>query len=272
MGYERNYLQLVDLAVQHGDIRPSRVGTTRSLFCQTLSISELSWGFFPLLTTRQLYPKPVLGELAAFIRGAEDLATFKYFGCNYWDDNARAWVMNSGVDPKDMRVGKIYGAKWRNFHGVDQLERLLDSLKNDKYSRRHILTTWDPSETDQCLPPCHLLTQFYVSHGTTLNATVYMRSVDLLLGLPSDIILYSALMLLICKELNMSPGRLNFQMGDCHVYENHIDAWNEQHINPMKDLPLYSLHEGTSLRSFLPSELDFHHYEGHPRIHYALNV
>ena len=272
MGYERNYIGLVEIVVSHGDIRPSRVGTTRSLFCQTLSISDLSWGFFPVLTTRQLYPKPVFGELAAFIRGAEDLATFRGFGCNYWDANAAAWEMNRRVPQDQMRVGKIYGSKWRDFHGVDQLEVLLDGLKSDKYSRRHVLTTWDPSETDQCLPPCHLLTQFYVSHGTTLNATVYMRSVDLLLGLPSDVILYSTLLLLICKELNMSPGRLNFQMGDCHVYENHLDAWSNQNINPIGELPLYSLSDSADLRNFLPSDIAIPNYDGHPRIHYALNV
>jgi len=171
MSYERNYMTLVDRVILNGDIRPSRAGRTHGLFCQTLVVPGIGQGVFPLLTTRQLYPRAVLGELAAFLKGAEYLSTFKYYGCNYWEDNARAWSGNAGKKTEDLRVGKIYGAKWLDYHGVDQLQVLLRNLKKDPYSRRHILLTWDPSETDQCLPPCHIIAQFYVTVGPTLHCT-----------------------------------------------------------------------------------------------------
>jgi thymidylate synthase len=215
---------------------------------------------------------PVLGELAAFLKGAEYLTTFKNYGCNYWDDNAMAWVENLGRDPEDMRVGKIYGAKWLDYHGINQLELLLRNLRSDPFSRRHILLTWDPSESDQCLPPCHIIAQYYVTLGPTLHCNVYMRSVDLCLGLPSDVILYAALLCLIAKEVNHAPGRLSFQFGDTHVYENHIQSWDRQACHQIKDGILYELKGSSTLHDFVPSDFTFKNYEDFPRIHYELNV
>jgi len=272
MTYERLYISLVDNVILNGDIRPSRSGMTRSLFGQTLHVPGLAEGLFPLLTTRQLYPRSVLGELAAFLKGAEYLSMFKDLGCNYWDDNAIAWVENLGRDPEDMRVGKIYGAKWLDFHGINQLQVLLENLHKDPYSRRHLLITWDPSETDQCLPPCHIIAQFYVTIGPTLHCNVYMRSVDLCLGLPSDVILYAALLCLIAKEMNFAPGQLSFQLGDTHIYENHINTWDRQAAHPIKEGILYELKATSNLTSFMPDDFTFKNYTGFPRIHYVLNV
>jgi thymidylate synthase len=270
--YERNYMALVDRVILNGDIRPSRAGKTRSLFSQSIQIPGLSSGVFPLLTTRQLYPMSVLGELAAFLKGAEYLSTFKEYGCNYWDDNAMAWLENMGRDPEDMRVGKIYGSKWLDYHGINQLELLVRTLKSDPWSRRHILLTWDPSETDQCLPPCHIIAQFYVTIGPTVSCNVYMRSVDLCLGLPSDVILYAALLCLVAQEVNYAPGMLSFQFGDTHIYENHIDSWDRQAANMIKGDTLYELCSSASLGNFAPVDFAFKNYEGYPRIHYELNV
>ena len=272
MTYEHNYMRLVDHVILNGDIRPSRAGLTRSLFSQTLHVPGLAEGLFPLLTTRQLYPKAVLGELAAFLKGAEYLSTFKKYGCHYWEDNARAWSENIGRNPEDMRVGKIYGSKWLDYHGINQLQVLLENLKIDPYSRRHLLITWDPSETDQCLPPCHIIAQYYVTIGPALHCNVYMRSVDLCLGLPSDVILYAALLCLIAKELNYAAGRLSFQFGDTHVYENHINSWDKQALNPVKGGILYELRNSATIENFVPDDFIFKDYEGFPRIHYDLNV
>jgi len=272
VSYELDYIALVHGTLTKGERRETRAGPSVALFGAAISIGELMYGFFPLLTTRQLHPKPVLGELAAFVRGAEDLAVFKSFGCNYWDGNAQAWVRNAARRREHQRVGKIYGAKWRDFHGVDQLSCLVNGLREDPYSRRHLLVAWDPSEEDQCLPPCHVLAQFYVTTDKALDVAVYMRSVDLCLGLPSDVILYSALLCLLAKEAGCSPGAVTFFLGDAHVYENHVPSWHEQEKSLVRAPPRYKLSEGASLLEFLPGDFEFPNYQGLPRINYELNV
>lgn len=267
---DEDYIDLVECAVNFGESVPSRVGNTRRLFSRTLEIESLLYGQFPILTTRKIFYEPVLGELAAFLRGATMVREFKEFGCNYWDANAAAWAGNIGLPPEQHRVGNIYGAKWRNFHGVDQIARLVIGIKNDPYSRRHLLTAYDPSEPWQCLAPCHLLAQFAVVESR-LELAVYMRSVDLCLGLPSDIILYATLLLLVCKETHHAPGRITFHLGDTHIYENHVDTFlNEQLYATQYEPPTYKLNPGTSLDTFKPLDLLLFNYDHGAKLVYPL--
>lgn len=272
MNYEQDYHALLEHVIRCGDDKGSRAGPTRAVYGKALTITELAFGYFPLLTARKMYPAPILGELAAFLLGATDLQTFKNFGCNYWDENAIAWEYNNERPMNDLAVGNIYGAKWRNFHGVDQLQVLLDSIRLDPYGRRHLLTTYDPSEKWQCLPPCHLLTQFHVTIHGQLHCTVYMRSVDLCLGLPSDVVLYSGLLILVANELGYDPGYLTFMLGDAHIYANHLDQAQMQLSCPRFKSPTWRLQKNTSLFDFVPSDLEIVDYQHGEKLHYAFNV
>ena len=238
-----------------------------------LRIDELAQNRFPILTARKMFYRPVFGELAAFLHGAVDLRTFRDFGCNYWDANAANWAGNSHLNEDEWQVGQIYGAQWRNWlgGGHDQIEALVKSLIRDPNSRRHLLTTYDPTEDQACLPPCHLLAQFNISRGR-LSCCVYMRSVDLCLGLPSDVLLYAALLVLLANETDYLPGSLTFMLGDTHIYENHVATWLDKQTTALShELPTYRL-EPTTLDTFSPDRLVLNNYQSGERIAYKFNV
>jgi thymidylate synthase len=228
---------------------------------------------FPLLTTRAVPYRGVLGELAAFIEGTSSLSRFKELGCNYWDGNAEAWA------PGQDTVGRIYGVQWRDWRNgdrsIDQLKRLVEGLISRPYDRRHILTAWNPGELEEmCLPPCHIFAQFYRSSvSSRLDCTVYMRSVDLCLGLPADLVLYAMLLTLIAEETKLHPGMLIFMLGDAHIYENHLDSWKIQRSRePHSDLPKAHFPAGMGLWNFDPTQVSFVGYHPEPNIKYELNV
>jgi len=271
--YELDYLDLVTKTVELGEYRNCRNGETRALFGKTLVIEELEHNLFPILTTRQIFYKGVLGELAAFVRGATTIKEFKEFGCNYWDANAKAWIGNLGLEPKDHSIGHIYGAQWRNWRksGYDQLQRMLDGLYKDPHGRRHVMTTFDPIEK-ACLPPCHLLCQFFASSRGKLDCTVYLRSLDLIHGLPSDVILYAGLMCLISNHIEMMPGKLTIFIGDCHIYENHVDKFLYiQKDRPLQKPPTYSMMPN-EVFDFMPAHFGLLNYEFMGPIDYPFNV
>lgn len=276
--FELAYSQLVSDVLKRGDVRPSRVGNTISVFGTTLTIDCLEQGLFPVLTQRKIFMRGILGELAAFLQGADDLATFKALGCNYWDDNAAKWNQNIGLPQSEQLVGRIYGVQWRSWTSlltgtVDQLERLVRSLQQDPYSRRHLLTTYNPAElVEGCLPPCHLLAQFNVRPSGYLDCVVTMRSVDLCLGLPSDIVLYAALLSILAQETGYHPGKLVFMMGDSHVYENHIQQLPAQFARPTHPLPSYTLAKQANINNFVATDLELIGYVNSGVLKYDLNT
>jgi len=272
MNWEHDYLNLLQEVAEDGEVQEGRNGTTRSKFGVMIESRELEDSYFPILTTRKMYPEGIFGELAAFVRGAEMLKDFKDFGCNYWDANAAAWGYNLGLPPEEHLVGKIYGYKWRNFHGVDQLERLVEGLKKEPRSRRHVLTTYDPSETFQCLPPCHLLAQYSVRRGGILESCVYMRSVDLCVGLPTDMVLYATLQVLLAHEVGLDPGAITFMLGDAHIYENHLPLLEEQLKRKPVPPPAYELLDGATPFNFEPCDINLIDYKHHDPINYEFNV
>lgn len=262
------YLSLVKNVLETGAKRKTRAGPTRQRFGRVIEIDCLRDGRFPILTSRKIFYKPVLGELAAFLRGATDLKTFKDFGCNYWDANAATWGVNRSLPQEDWDIGNIYGAKWRNFNDIDQLEKLIINLVREPSSRRHLLTAYDPAEDYQCLPPCHLMAQFNVDNDSFLDCIVYMRSVDLCLGLPSDIILYATLMLLVAQETGYKPGTLTFMLGDTHIYENHVDIFKKQFVGPVFDLPTWELDANATIDNFEPKHLSLINYQHGEKLEY----
>lgn len=271
--FERSYLALASQVLVQGAARSSRVGPTVQMFGAMIPIMDLRDGHFPVLTTRCMYMTGILGELAAFLRGATTLQEFKDLGCNYWHDNAAKWEGNRHREQKDWLVGNIYGAQWRKFgkHGIDQIEALQEGLRKDPYGRRHLLTTLDPSTYNEaCLPPCHLLTQFHVSNTGELDAMVYMRSVDLCLGLPADVVLYAVLLLLTAQSVNLKPGRLAFAMGDTHIYTVHSDKLMEQLDREMEEPVLFTLDKAATLDNFKPEDFQLINYVAKPAIKYEL--
>lgn len=270
------YLMLVNGVVAYGAKRETRAGPTRQVFGTRFSTDVMCFGKFPIITTRKIFYKPVLGELAAFLRGATDLQTFKDFGCNYWDANALAWDWNKDASArKPVRVGNIYGAKWRSWHDPesrtyvhDQLAQLVHNLKRDPGSRRHVITAYDPTEDWHCLPPCHLMAQFNVDNDGFLDCIVYMRSVDLCLGLPSDVILYATLTILLASQVGLKPGTLNFMLADTHIYENHVEQFKKQLTAPVYELPTWSLNPDTTIDNFIPADLQLINYVHGDKIEY----
>jgi thymidylate synthase len=238
-----------------------------------MSVMDMTHGDFPILTTRKMHIAGIAGELAAFLRGATTLKEFKDFGCNYWDANAAAWHANKGVPVEAQRVGHIYGAQWRYFgaSGVNQIAMLQEGLVNNPFGRRHLLTTYDPSTLDDgCLPPCHLLTQFNVTNEQKLDAIVYMRSVDLCLGLPTDVALYAMLLILTAQSTGYTPGRLAFMMGDTHVYHAHSDMLQVQVLRDIGIPCQWKLDENSSLDDFKPEHFELVGYNPQPAIKYEL--
>lgn len=266
------YQVLCEQVLRNGYVKPSRVGETLSL----PGLSIKSWNVaqeFPILSSRKIFLPGILGELAAFLRGATMLREFKKQGCNYWDHNASQWPLNEGLRQENWSVGRIYGAQWREWGitGLDQIKALVDGIKADPHGRRHLLTTWNPEELGaMCLPPCHLLAQFYV-HGDRIDCIVYMRSVDLALGLPSDLVLYGVLLMLVAKEVGLKPGTLHMQFGDAHIYKPHIEklAAQLQRFPPTIG-PYATLSLDATLNNFTADKFYLRNYDPLEAIKYEL--
>jgi thymidylate synthase len=271
--WDYEYNELLTQVLDVGETVHGRNGTTRSVFGTMISCYDLEDSIFPILTTRKIYYEGIFGELAAFVRGATRLLEFKNWGCNYWDANAIAWHRNKDKSVGHMEVGRIYGSQWRNFDGHDQLKALLLGLKLNPTGRRHVLTSYNPAEVEQgCLPPCHLLAQYSVRRQGTLESCIYMRSVDLCVGLPTDMVLYAAMQVVIAHELNLQPGAITFMLGDAHIYENHLPLLEEQLARKPRHGPVYEIAPDTKLLNFRPTDLTLPEYKHYDPIKYPFNV
>lgn len=249
--------------------KPVRNGETISLPGLSLTTPVPVKIEFPIITSRRIHTRGIFGELAAFLDGATTLESFTKRGCNYWKHNAAQWGPNHSRLESEYMVGRIYGAQWRDWGPghLDQLQMLIDGIAADPHGRRHILTTWNPGELyEMCLPPCHLLAQFYV-HNDELDCIVYMRSVDLALGLPSDLVLYGLLLALVAKQLDYVAGRLTMHFGDAHVYVPHLqdlDRQMDRKVEPNVS-PKLVLNPCADIFTFEPEEavvIDYNPLEG----------
>lgn len=265
-----SYLNLLRRVISDGERVKARNGMTRRLLGQSLALHGIE-DAFPLLTTRLVFYRPVLGELAAFMRGATLLSTFHRFGCHYWDANAAAWGDFGSV-------GRIYGAQWRSWNdrhkaGIDQLDDALEKYRAAPESRSNLVIAWNPEELrDMCLPPCHFAFQLHNQEGV-MAMTVYMRSVDVCLGLPSDMVLYAALLMMLARDAGTKAGSLYFQFGDCHVYENHVKKAADQQERTPIPLPKAKFTNAyTACAQFEPHQLLILNYSYEKAIHYELNV
>ena len=248
---EDEYLDLLHTVMNTGEKRDQeRTGTgTRSIFFCHLNF-DLEAGY-PLLTTKKVNFKAIASELLWFLEGSDDerrLAEILYgkeredlVGKNtIWTANADTQGVNLGYqnDYLVKRLGPVYGVQWRNFGGVDQITELVNNIKTNPQSRRHILSAWNVGEIDKmALPPCHTFSQFYVTNDKRLNCTMYQRSADLFLGVPFNIASYSLLVYMIAHVTGLTPGLYNHVFGDAHIYEDHFDAVKEQLQRTSKKFP-----------------------------------
>lgn len=267
MYFERQYKDLVNSILKNGEVRKTRNGLTKSLFGRSLTVDlrEVE-DFIPLLNYRKLFPSGVFGEFAAFMHNAKSVEEFESFGCNYW----KLWGDVTG------RLELDYSEQLFNFNGVNQLENLVKSLKEDPYSRRHIISLWRPDRFDKIsLQCCHYSYQFYVDNNNYLHMIWNQRSVDVMVGLPSDIILAYLWVKLLSNQLGYKPGTIMMSLGDCHIYKEHIAGAEEylERLEP-KLIPLAKLNvePGFDITKFTKDCIVITQYDPHPAIKFELKA
>jgi len=250
--FEYDYGNLVSKIVRQGQTKLGRNGYTQSVFGEQLKITELRRGNFPALSRRQVYPKAVFGELAAILRKPTCVGDFEKWGCNYWSD----WADVDGNLELD------YGNAWFEH---DQIATLKHLLRTDPSSRRMIIDAWRPERLgDLSLPCCHYAYQFYTDqNGKRLHLAWIQRSVDVMIGLPADIMLASALLLAVANEFGMTPGDITMQLGDCHIYNAHWQGAKDYlTVRDIPTHPRYELNmpEGAPFEEFEPSWINVTQY------------
>jgi len=256
---EHNYILTAKKIIHQGTPRTGRNGVTYSLPFQQIKF-DLSTGHIPLLTTRRMFYKGVLGEYAAMIRGPKNIIDFQKFGCNYWD--------NWGDENGDINID--YGNAWIDYNGVNQMEYVLNSLRNNPSDRRMVINAWRPDRLeDLSLPCCHHSYQFW-SDGTHLDLLWIQRSGDWMIGVPSDMVLASVMLLCFSSLANLTPRNVKMVIGDAHIYAEHIETAIEQCRRLAWNPAIYDLKPQTDLYSFVPSDLDITQYKYEPPLTYLL--
>jgi thymidylate synthase len=234
---EDEYRGLLSGVLHGGSEKPDRTGTgTKAVFGRVLR-HDMELGF-PLLTTKKVNFNNALTEILWILKGRTDLKYLTDNGVNYWTPNYEASGRTDGT------LGKVYGYQWRNFNGVDQLYNLLKNIKKNPSSRRLMVNAWNPADlNDMALPPCHYGFQVYINNNK-LDLMWQQRSVDIFLGLPYDIAMYGLLLHMLAKGFNYRPGQLIAQLGDCHLYNNHLEQAKIQIERKPKNLPNLELSFG----------------------------
>ncbi len=257
----RQYLDLMQHVLEHGDRKTDRTGTgTLSIFGWQMRF-RLGDGF-PLLTTKKLHTRSIIHELLWFLQGDTNIRYLKENGVSIWDD----WADDKGD------LGPVYGKQWRRWEtanggSIDQIAKLIDGLKRNPDSRRHIVSAWNPGEVDSmALPPCHALFQFYVANGR-LSCQLYQRSADIFLGVPFNIASYALLTLMVAQVCGFEPGDFVWTGGDCHLYLNHLEQAREQLGRAPRPLPRLKLNPAvTDILAFRFEDFTLEGYDPHPHI------
>jgi thymidylate synthase len=273
----RAYLDLLQRILDEGVDRPDRTGTgTRSVFGHQMRI-DLQAGF-PLLTTKKVHLKSVIHELLWFLRGETHVGSLQEVGVTIWDEWATAeQTARFGRAPGDL--GPVYGHQWRNFgatrlahggyarDGVDQISQLVQRLREQPHSRRHLVTGWHPAEADEvALPPCHTLFQFYVAEGR-LSCQLYQRSADVFLGVPFNIASYALLTLMVAHVTGLEPADFIHTFGDAHLYHNHFEQARLQLGREPRPLPrMRIVRPVDDIFDFRYEDFELEGYDPHPRI------
>ena len=255
------YLDLMRHVSEQGTLKADRTGTgTRSVFGWQMRF-DLASGF-PMLTTKKLHLKSIIHELLWFLQGDTNIRYLKENGVRIWDE----WADENG----DLRP--VYGHQWRHWAAadgrkIDQITALVDGLKRNPDSRRHIVTAWNPADVERmALPPCHALFQFYVADGR-LSCQLYQRSADIFLGVPFNIASYALLTLMLAQVCGYRPGDFVHTLGDAHLYSNHLEQVREQLTREPRALPTMRLNpEVKDIFAFRFEDFTLEGYDPHPHI------
>ncbi len=257
----KQYLDLMRHVLEHGHRKTDRTGTgTLSTFGWQMRF-DLSDGF-PLVTTKKLHTRSIIHELLWFLRGDTNIRYLKENGVSIWDE----WADENG------ELGPVYGKQWRRWETadgrqVDQIAQLVEGLKRNPDSRRHLVCAWNPGEVDRmALPPCHALFQFYVADGR-LSCQLYQRSADIFLGVPFNIASYALLALMVAQVCGFRPGDFVWTGGDCHLYLNHLEQARLQLSREPRPLPRMLLNPDVKdLFAFRFEDFTLEGYDPHPHI------
>ncbi|WP_343698598.1 thymidylate synthase [Caulobacter sp.] len=263
---ERQYLNLLADILANGVQRGDRTGTgTLGVFGRQIRF-DLAKGF-PVLTTKKLHLRSIIIELLWFLKGDTNIAYLKDNGVRIWDE----WADENGD------LGPVYGKQWRSWatpdgRSIDQIVALVENLKTNPSSRRHIVTAWNPADVDDmALPPCHCLFQFFVADGK-LSCQLYQRSADVFLGVPFNIASYALLTLMVAKVVGLEPGEFVHTFGDAHLYLNHLDQAREQLTREPFDFPTMQIADKRDLFGFEYEDFTLEGYQAHPHIKAEVSV
>ena len=276
---EYQYLDMLKDILKNGSKKDSRNSVVYSLFGKQMRYDMRNG--FPLLTTKKMPWKTVLRELIWFINGSTDNKLLQEKNVHIWDGNSTSeFLKTRGLDHyEEGELGPIYGFQWRHFgaeyndhktdysgKGVDQLQWIIDEIKNNPSSRRLIMSAWNPLDLDKmALPPCHVMVQFNID-GSYIDAQLYQRSGDMFLGVPFNIASYSFLLHIVGKLTNYTPRYFVHTLGDVHIYENHIDAVNNQLSRIPSKFPKLTIEEISSIDTIKEEMFQINDYNFHPTI------
>lgn len=289
----QQYLDLCRHVLEHGEKREDRTGTgTISTFGYQMRF-DLTKGF-PLLTTKKVFYRGIFEELLWFLSGNTNIKPLVDKKVNIWNE----WPYDKYSKSPDFKgetleefiekirddqefadkygdLGPVYGKQWRDFNGVDQITQLIEGIKKDPFSRRHIVVTYNPAEVkDMALPPCHSMFQFYVSaDGKKLSCQMYQRSGDLFLGVPFDIASYALLLTMVAQVCDLEPYEFIHTFGDAHIYLNHLDQIHEQLTRDPRPLPKLVLNKDVkNIFDFKYEDIKIEDYDPYPAIKGAVSV
>ncbi len=260
----RQYLDLLDHVMTHGVDKPDRTGTgTRSVFGHQMRF-DLTEGF-PVLTTKKLHLRSIIGELLWFLRGDTNVRWLRDRGITIWDE----WADEDGD------LGPVYGHQWRSWPTpdgghVDQIARVIESIRTTPDSRRHIVSAWNVADVDHmALPPCHTMFQFYVrpaADGAFLDCQLYQRSADVFLGVPFNIASYALLTMMVAQQTGLRAGEFVHTLGDAHLYSNHLEQARLQLTREPRPLPTMHVRPRGSIDAYELEDFELVGYDPHPSI------
>jgi thymidylate synthase len=257
----KQYLDLLRTVRDTGVKRSDRTGVgTLGIFGYQMRF-DLADGF-PLVTTKKLHVKSIIHELLWFLSGDTNIRYLREHGVRIWDE----WADENGD------LGPVYGKQWRSWPAadggsIDQISQLIERLKRDPYSRRHIVTAWNPAEIgEMALPPCHCLFQFHVAEGR-LSCQLYQRSADIFLGVPFNIGSYALLTMMVAQVTGLKAGEFIHTFGDAHLYLNHLEQAERQLAREPLPLPRMIINPDVgSIFDFVYDDFRLEGYEAHPHI------
>jgi len=263
----KQYLDLLSHVMEKGVEKSDRTGTgTKSVFGYQMRF-DLNDGF-PLLTTKKLHMRSIIYELLWFLQGNTNTQYLNDKGVKIWNE----WASPDG------ELGKIYGYQWRSWTSsngkhIDQISQVIESIKNNPDSRRHIVSAWNVGDLDQMnLPPCHILFQFYVANGK-LSCQLYQRSADIFLGVPFNIASYAMLLKMVAQVTGLEAGDFVHTLGDAHIYLNHIEQVKLQLSREPRKLPQLDINKNVKdIFSYTYEDFQLSDYDPHPHIKGAIAI